>query len=545
MASRRVFDRLQLGPIVGHTDDTSARIWIEVFDDPADYKLRVDGAGLFDFSSTEPPGPLEFRTAIAVAEGLRPDWRYRYSVLRRGRVVRQTHGTFRTMPPPGSMANVLFCAISCNKAGVDGLWGPFGDFVERAQPHFVLMMGDQVYIDEDEPDIFRDHLKSKRAVRREALAAKYRTNWSRDIVRRVMSNVPVYMMWDDHDIRDGWGSLASDSPALLLRYPRGKEIYRKCNAYFEDARDVYWQFQGCHNPLPVPNQLVPNYVAAPPPPEQRGAMPFAFRCGRLVVLVLDSRGDRDIFRDELPVLGARQWAFVQEVFAGLPEDVEALAVVTPTPIASMDPHGQSQKLLGDRTDDVVAFARGDEDGVLKPNSSGQKKDIPLTIANAHLSRLYGAQFNLGTFKVSNIDEARDQWSHKFARPEQAELLRQAGEARETNLHPGAARRLIFLSGDIHVGCIYDISSSHPSFEAVSLTASGISAREDESLAVGVFLDETVRVGEGVISTLREVVLEHNFGVVQVVPTGTGAEITPILAHQGNANSFGADLSDLV
>ena len=112
-------------------------------------------------------------------------------------------------------------------------------------------------------------------------------------------------------------------------------------------------------------------------------------------------------------------------------------------------------------------------------------------------------------------------------------------------HPGAARRLIFVSGDIHVGCIFDITSSRTSFQAVSLTASGISAEEGELVTVGVFLDEKVPVAGGFVSTLREVVREFNFGVVQVVPTGTGAEITPILAHQGNSYNLGVDLSDLL
>ncbi len=40
-----------------------------------------------------------------------------------------------------------------------------------------------------------------------------------------------------------------------------------------------------------------------PAPGERRAMPFAFRCGRLVVLVLDSRGARDVFRPapEMPM----------------------------------------------------------------------------------------------------------------------------------------------------------------------------------------------------------------------------------------------------
>jgi hypothetical protein len=63
------------------------------------------------------------------------------------------------------------------------------------------------------------------------------------------------MMWDDHDIRDGWGSFAPDSPTLAALYPRGKPIFDQYNAFFEDARDVSWHFQMSHNPPPATNIL--------------------------------------------------------------------------------------------------------------------------------------------------------------------------------------------------------------------------------------------------------------------------------------------------
>ena len=65
----------------------------------------------------------------------------------------------------------------------------------------------------------------------------------------MLANIPTYMVWDDHDIRDGWGSLASDSPTLVAQFPRGAAIFARSDAYFQDCRDVYWHFQACHNPL--------------------------------------------------------------------------------------------------------------------------------------------------------------------------------------------------------------------------------------------------------------------------------------------------------
>lgn len=547
-----------MGPVVGHTDDSSSRIWIQVSDDPSRYALRVEGVGLFPFQSTEGPVP-EFGTAVATATGLLADTRYRYRITRLNRFLRGGEGSIRTMPPPASMAPLLFCAISCSAADKgDGAWERFAEFVDDAQPSFVLMMGDQLYMDEDDPDIFDNHLDSGPAVRRRAMADKYRANWSREPVRRVLARVPTYMIWDDHDSRDGWGSSAADSPTLVAKHARGLPIYRKSTAYFDDARDVYWHFQGVHNPLPgdfrdpaapfLADPAFPNYIDGPPLHEDRRAMPFVLRCGRLVVLMLDSRGERDAFRPKLPVLGDEQWAFIDSVFARLPPDVEALAVVTPTPIASLDPDGQVQKLVGSRTDDVEAFKKGDEKELFHPRSTTKDPaDIALAAAGSHLSRLTGTQYNLGSFKVSNIDEARDQWSHRAARPEQADLLRKAGQARRANRSPGAERGLIFLSGDIHVGCTFDISVRSPRYTATSMTSSGISNVEDVpgSLVVGTFVDEDFSVAPGIRSTLKDVVPEFNFGVVQVQPTGRGAEILATIAHEGNAFAAGLDVADLL
>jgi len=509
---------------------------------------------LFPFESTETrlSLPLEFRTAIASATGLRSDWRYNYNILRKGRSVRDAKGTFRTMPYNGSMANILFCAISCNAIFFDkditnGAWEALSKFVREAKPHFIVMMGDQVYIDEDNQDIFAKFLKSPSLDLdlRKALAEKYRENWSRNLVKDVMANVPIYMMWDDHEIRDGWGSMASDSETLLQQYPRGKEIFIKCKTYFEDARDVYWHFQGCHNPQKFSGQLLPNYIDSPPVQNQRRAMPYVFRCGRLIVLMLDSRGERDVFRKDLPILGSEQWHFISEVFDNLAEDVDALAVMTPTPIATLDPEGQTQKLMGERTDDVESFKKGDIEGLFNPHSTEDFSDLVAAAVGSHLTRLTGKPVNLGSFKVSNIDEARDQWSHKFSRPEQAALLRAAGKARLSNRNAGSARELIFLSGDIHAGCIFDITVSKPSYKAASLTSSGISTVKQRVPTVGSLVDEDFDVAPGIRSTLREVVIDFNFGVVQMIPSGSGAEIVASLAHEGNSFTVGVDISDLL
>ncbi|MGZ5537714.1 MAG: alkaline phosphatase D family protein, partial [Chthoniobacterales bacterium] len=411
---------------------------------------------------------------------------------------------------------------------------------------FLLMMGDQVYVDEDKPQVFTFPTKMDSPTRRAAIVEKYRASWSRNVVQQVLANIPTYMVWDDHDCRDGWGSLASDSPTLVAQFPRGAAMFADVVGHFEDCRDVYWHFQACHNPMPDDaNVVFPNYIIDPPVHGERHAMPFAFRCGRVAVLMLESRGERDVFRDEFPILGPRQWQFIDDVFGNLADDIDVLAVVTPTPVASMDPNGGTQKLMGLRTDDVEAFKRGNEHDVISPYQTQDFSDLVLAAIGARVSRLTGTSVNLGVFKIGNIDEARDQWSHHFARPEQELLLRKANAARLTNRPSDNPRELIFLAGDIHVGCIHDISFSDPEYKATLLTSSGISAKANTKLVVGTFVDEDFNVADGIHSTLRDIIDDFNFGVVEVIPAPNGANINALVAHKGNSFAAGVDISKLV
>ena len=127
-------------------------------------------------------------------------------------------------------------------------------------------------------------------------------------------------------------------------------------------------------------------------------------------------------------------------------------------------------LMGDRTDDVEAFKDGDEQNALFPQNGSNLHVLP-AVANVHLSRVTDGlgfgQLNLGSFKITNIDEARDQWSHKFARKEQVRLLLSAGRALRVNRAAGTARGLLFVSGDIHVGARLTITCAEPPTRAVS------------------------------------------------------------------------------
>jgi hypothetical protein len=114
-----------------------------------------------------------------------------------------------------------------------------------------------------------------------------------------------------------------------------------------------------------------------------------------------------------------------------------------------------------------------------------------------------------------------------------------------NRSAGSARELIFVSGDIHVGCTFDVTIDDPECKIVSLTSSGISTIETPTPVIGSIVDNEFEVTSGIHSKLRDVVPEFNFGVVQVIPTGIGAKVVTAVAHEGNAFAVGLDIADLL
>lgn len=526
--------RLLLGPIVGHTDHHSARIWIRVKDDPSSYYLRVTGHGVFRFNSTEAPSKPEFGTAIAVASGLRPDWKYRYQVLRSGRVVARSRGAFRTMPLPGSQADMLFVSLSCSHREEPGAWQLLDRYVKKAAPRFLLMLGDQVYLDQGE-NVWEKHLDSSPQRRRQAMADKYQEHWSWEPIRSLMANTPTYMIWDDHEIRDGWGSWAEDSPTLAGRYPRGAKITATYEKFMRDARDVYWHFQMSHNPQGQPQSL------AAEPGTNRFAIPYWFQCGRLAVLVLDGRGARDIFREQDPILGSIQWQFIKDFIDTLPSDVDALAVVTPAPIVSMDPEGVSQRSLGGRMDDVELYKMGRAKELLQLHGGLDDSDWG-AIKSLIAEYVPLVPREISDFKIEDLDDVRDQWAHRLSRPEQARLIREVERSTRVNRLRSHPRSVMFLGGDIHVGAHFEISVGDSRIPCLVPSAIGQGPPPLHILKnVGVLVDEKFSVAEGIGAKLKTFVRANNFCVTQTTFTRSTPVMTSTLAHDGDAEYWSTEL----
>lgn len=540
--------RLRLGPIVGHTDHASSRVWIRTVDETRRYALQVRDVGVFPFVATE--DLPEFRTAVAIADGLRADRRHRYRVLRDGRRVAGADGTFATMPRPGALGEQTFVVLSCSDQIDLGAWEDLAAYVEDVRPAFLLMIGDQVYLDQA-PDAWDRHVDRPGPDRRRAMAEKYDQSWSRPAVAAVLANIPTYMLWDDHEVRDGWGSFAPDSPTLGRRFPLGAPIHATHASYFRDARDVYWHFQMVHNPVAGFDGVAsPSLQPVPSPPFAAAAwpaMPYVLRSGPVAVVVVDSRGARDLWRDEAPVLGTTQWTFLEQVVDDLPTDVDAVVVVTAAPIVAMAPRGQSQLAVGNRTDDVELLRRGDEAGLramlhTEGDEGGFGSDV-LNYASAFATvgtSALGTPRDVGSFQLSNVDDVRDQWSHHVSRPEQERLLRLALRARGTNRPGGRPRSLLFVGGDLHVGGAFRLDVTEPDVSIECLITSGISKTAPEPFPglIGTVVDVEFEVADGIRAELLHLVNDPNYGVVTIVADGRAAQVHGHVVHLDTSETDG-------
>ena len=91
--------------------------------------------------------------------------------------------------------------------------------VKEFAPHVVWGLGDTAYADGTEATNFVDEfygrtdLASAPEIRdelRTAYRRMYRSHWSFPALQRMMCTIPHLTVWDDHEIRDGWGSEEQD-----------------------------------------------------------------------------------------------------------------------------------------------------------------------------------------------------------------------------------------------------------------------------------------------------------------------------------------------
>ncbi|MFE2728634.1 alkaline phosphatase D family protein [Kitasatospora sp. NPDC059327] len=195
----------QVGPLVGHVSETTARLWARPGLDPVAYptwKFVVKAGGVVVTTVTASISTDNDNTLLADVTGLQANTAYTYTVtpVAAGAALVPMAGKFTTSPVAGTPAKVTLGMGSCAHNVPNYLWTR----VMTEGCEGFVMLGDTPYADNDNhpalPGAPASGLEVVRAFHREFLGVPELGNMVR--------SMPVWGVWDDHDFggNNGFGN---------------------------------------------------------------------------------------------------------------------------------------------------------------------------------------------------------------------------------------------------------------------------------------------------------------------------------------------------
>lgn len=288
-------------------------------------------------------------TEVWEVSGLRPGQQYYYAAFALNLSIRKSpweitpdnrFNRFRTQSDAQrSMTFGLFsCHMPYKKNSFDliniHMWDRFGEELDQRNGDFILGVGDQVYVDGNSKVSIWEWLKKNRkefvkevppAERVEVMRSWYRDiyrgYWGHRQLRRVLSRFPTYMMWDDHEILDGWGSYNDKERKNLLDswwdWADDDEKLSLFYQMYEAAKLTYHEYQHIRNPTTPSDQF-----------------DYAFTWGTAAFFALDMRGQRDYTRTTNDrVLGqAQMQRFKDWLGSDAVKNASAVFIISPVPV---------------------------------------------------------------------------------------------------------------------------------------------------------------------------------------------------------------------
>lgn len=239
-----------VGPIVGYTPADQVRIWLR-----GDFQSTPDGyRRCFGVAHLKGPNDTKFgppryiklapyfdMTGVCAFTQLQPETPYDYEA---GWFFAETEldnldetqelnwskavtGSFRTGTDDDSKIRSyvigscryllkLFGGLIFDERGDKTFSSILGQIKDRPVDG-LIMVGDQIYADDLNflsPDVGVDQFLER-----------YRATFSQPNLRQLMSQVPTYMILDDHEIEDNWPSKATDKDRVIL-YPSAMHSYQ-------------------------------------------------------------------------------------------------------------------------------------------------------------------------------------------------------------------------------------------------------------------------------------------------------------------------------
>jgi len=308
-----------LGPFIGDVTPTSIKLWLNVGDD-ADKDVFVTVRPVEHYKEAELGSQVtqpdtvkqDLKTDVAQSEvihclkadlgtgtvtlkGLEPNTKYSYQLwedkdhqtpLDLGDL-EEKYLWFITLFEDGYEKQLDFLLMSCHSpetatsddCGGFGVWRQIPDIMQQnANVRFAILAGDQIYADEIEAEALSEQDSEKR---RQLYLKVYRKFWDNKYYRRVLCSLPSVLMWDDHDITDGWGS-REDS----YRKDQPEEFKSEWKKLLETAKSMFAIMQAGRNP----ESLSANF---------KTGFDTCFKVGKAGFIVADLRSNRNLHKKRI------------------------------------------------------------------------------------------------------------------------------------------------------------------------------------------------------------------------------------------------------
>jgi hypothetical protein len=199
-------------------------------------------------------------------------------------------------------------------------------------PHLLLMIGDQVYVDEDAPET-RAFIRARRDTSQppydevldfEEYCHLYRETWGDPVMQWLLANLPTGMIFDDHDVHDDWNT--------SQRWVEEMETKHWWHERLQAALMSYWLYQHLGNLSPgelAENELLRRVREVPDGGEilrafARGedrhphGRPWSYsrQLGGVKIVVFDSREGRQLEEGNRRMFDDSEWRWIEDEVSG-------------------------------------------------------------------------------------------------------------------------------------------------------------------------------------------------------------------------------------
>ncbi|MFF8727979.1 alkaline phosphatase D family protein [Streptomyces sp. NPDC015171] len=332
---------LRLGPVLRYTDGSCATVWVETSGPCTARVVCSDGAGGAAPTFQVAGHHYALVTVTGLAAGGSPsyevflddtpvwplpDSRFPPSVIRTpgtGEALRVTFGSCRWAAPPADGKDPV------GPDALDTLAIRLAADPGAERPDVLLLLGDQVYADETSEETRRwlagrrdlDRPPGSQVADYEEYCHLYYESWLDPEVRWLLSTVPSFMIFDDHDIVDDW-----NTSAAWLEDMRATDWWQR---RLLSGLMSYWVHQHLGNLSPAELAEDPTWAAVRAAPDgtdalrafaeqadaDSAAVRFSYRrdFGRVRVVMVDSRAARVLAEESRAMLdpGEADWLRAQ------------------------------------------------------------------------------------------------------------------------------------------------------------------------------------------------------------------------------------------